>query len=151
MFYNDWLVSGCSTGTSFFWTYLDLRIMQYEADSPKAYIDMLEDDWRKDKLMLIRSIILESHLGLNESIEYKMLAFKSGSQRVFHLNAQKNFVGLYVGNIYKVDPELKFLSGYNIGKGCIRIKKSNKILESGLSAFIRQAAQMNMAGHDISC
>jgi hypothetical protein len=28
---------------------------------------------------------------------------------------------------------------------------SFKILESGLSAFIRQAAQMNMAGHDISC
>ena len=41
--------------------------MQYEADSPKAYIDMREDDWRKDKLMIIRSIILES-----QSIKKKM-------------------------------------------------------------------------------
>ena len=125
--------------------------MQYEADNPEAYLNLLEEDWRKDKLLLVRTMILQSHQGLSETMEYKMLAYKFGSRTVFNLNAQKNFVGLYIGNISKVDPELKFLSGYDLGKGCIRIRKTNKVLESGLTAFISQAVQLHLAGLDISC
>ena len=28
--------------------------MQYDANSPEQYLEMLEDDWRKEKLLTIR-------------------------------------------------------------------------------------------------
>lgn len=32
--------------------------MQYEVNNPEEYFELLEDDWRKEKLMDIRRIIL---------------------------------------------------------------------------------------------
>jgi len=43
------------------------------------------------------------------------------------LNAQKNYISLYVGDRHKIDPEMKLLKGLNLGKGCIRISKSKSI------------------------
>ena len=63
--------------------------MQYEASTPAHYITELEDDWRKEKLLQLRNLILEKSPGLTESIQYKMLAYSDAQGPVFHLNAQK--------------------------------------------------------------
>ena len=47
--------------------------MQYEAQSPAEYLEMLEADWRKDKLLKVRDLIIQSGPELTESIAYKML------------------------------------------------------------------------------
>lgn len=33
--------------------------MQYDANNPEEYIEMLEDDWRKEKLLAIWQLIFD--------------------------------------------------------------------------------------------
>ncbi|WP_313467869.1 DUF1801 domain-containing protein, partial [Carnobacterium sp.] len=73
--------------------------MQYEATSPEEYVELLENDWRKEKLLQIRELILKYGPELEEGILYKMLAYSDGETQVFGLNAQKLYVSLYVGSI----------------------------------------------------
>ncbi|QPC45554.1 iron chaperone [Mangrovibacillus cuniculi] len=125
--------------------------MQYDVSTPHEYIEVLEHDWRKDKLLAIRELIQTLAPELEEGIQYKMLAFGKGNDYLFHLNAQKNYVSLYVGNIEKVDPTQQLLEGFNVGKGCIRLKKSNDITSSNLPAFIEKAIALWRNGIDTSC
>lgn len=95
--------------------------MQYDAKSPEEYLQMLEDDWRKEKLLTVREMIFKYAPDLEESIRYKMLNYGKGDNYIFALNAQKHYVSLYVGSIEKIDNAEKLLEGYNYGKSCIRI------------------------------
>jgi len=125
--------------------------MQYEADSPKAYIEMLEDDWRKESLLEIREYILGSSKKIREGIEYKMLVFEDQLGSIFHLNAQKNYVGLYIGDISKIDSGSDYLKDMDCGKGCIRIKKTYAFKDSNLQLFIDKAISMHQMGMEHGC
>ncbi|MEL6534870.1 MAG: DUF1801 domain-containing protein [Bacteroidota bacterium] len=125
--------------------------MQYDVESPTEYLEVLDADWRKDKLVEIRDLILTNSTAPDEAIQYKMLSYTEAGTHVFHLNAQKNYVGLYVGNINKIDPEGKLLEGLDMGKGCIRIKKKNAVTGTGLESFIEQALAMAREGKDLDC
>lgn len=125
--------------------------MQYDAESPTQYLDRLEEDWRKEKLMNIREMILSTDPELKEEIEYKMLAFGNGDSNLFHLNAQKAYVSLYVGNISKIDESGELLDGLNTGKGCIRFSKSVEPSETKIDAFIERAVRIWKEGGDTSC
>lgn len=125
--------------------------MQYDAKNPEEYLAMLEDDWRKEKLLAIRQMILDYAPELEEVIRYKMLNYGKGDDYVFALNAQKHYVSLYVGNIEKIENSEALLEGYNCGKGCIRVKKSIKIEETGLEQFIHKAIDMWRSGEDTDC
>lgn len=80
-----------------------------------------------------------------------MLNYGNDDHYIFALNAQKNYVSLYVGTIDKVENAHKLLEGYNYGKGCIRVKKSIKIEKTGLEAFIHKTIDMWRAGEDTEC
>jgi len=123
--------------------------MQYEASTPEEYLNQLELDWRKDKLLQLRELLL-SH-GLNESIEYKMLGYSDEKGLIFSLNAQKAYTALYVGDADKIDTTGELLEGINRGKGCLRFKKSNVIEDSRISEFIDKAVEMWKKGEDIDC
>ena len=125
--------------------------MQYDVKTPQEYLQALEDDWRKQKLLKVREIIQEVEPDLQECIRYKMLGYEDKNGLIFCLNAQKNYVGVYFGDIKKVDPEGVLLKGLNLGKGCIRIKKSNEIARTGLKDFIAKAIAMWKRGEDIDC
>lgn len=125
--------------------------MQYDANNPEEYLELLEEDWRKEKLLLIRQMILSYAPKLEEIIRYKMLNYGKEDQYIFALNAQKHYVSLYVGTIDKIDNANMLLEGYNYGKGCIRIKKSIKMEQTGLEQFIHQTIDMWRAGKDTSC
>jgi len=125
--------------------------MQYDAKTPKEYLELLDDDWRKEKLLMIRQFILENAPELEEGIQYKMLCYGSGSSKLFHLNAQKSYVSLYVGNIEKIENAKEFLTGLDYGKGCIRIKKSVDLHKSRLEDFVKKAIETWRAGGDTSC
>ena len=49
--------------------------MQYDVKTPEEYLEVLENDWRKEKLLAIRQMILDHAPELEESIRYKMLNF----------------------------------------------------------------------------
>lgn len=124
--------------------------MQYDAKTPEEYLLKLEDDWRKDKLLAVRTLLLSTH-PFEEGIQYKMLCYGNKDTMLFHLNAQANYVSLYVGNIDKVANARDLLKGLDLGKGCIRIKKSVDINDTGLLEFIIAANSQWLKGEDLGC
>ncbi|MEO1262409.1 MAG: DUF1801 domain-containing protein [Bacteroidota bacterium] len=125
--------------------------MQYKVKTPTEYFTVLEEGWRKEKLLLLRALIKTKAPHLKEDIEYKMLCYKDKKGSVFHLNAQKNFVGLYIGNVKKIDGDGSLLKGIDCGKGCIRFKKSNIVADTRIDEFIERAVALRKAGKDIGC
>jgi len=125
--------------------------MQYNAQTPVEYLDVLAEDWRKEKLLQLREIILDKAYGFKERINYKMLCYTDKNGDLFHLNAQKNYVSLYVGNSSKIDTDGSLLKGLDIGKGCIRFKKSVVIKDTKIDEFIDKAITLWKNGIDVGC
>ena len=125
--------------------------MLYNATTPEEYLSQLEEDWRKEKLKQVRAMILNNGPELVEGIEYKMLSYGNGQQSLFNLNAQRNYVSLYIGTIDKVDNGRALLTEFDLGKGCIRIKKKVNLNETQLDVFIREAIELWKKGKDLGC
>lgn len=125
--------------------------MQYDVKNPEEYLEMIEDDWRKEKLLSIRQMIIDYAPELKEVIRYKMLNYGKDDNYVFALNAQKHYVSLYVGTIDKVKNSETLLADYNYGKGCIRVRKTINLEDTGLEQFIHTTIDMWRAGEDIDC
>ena len=125
--------------------------MQYDATTPKEYLEMLEADWRKEKLEQVRNMIKKHGPRLEEGIAYKMLSYGDGNKGIFNLNAQKGYVSLYVGNIDKVEQSRELLKDFDMGKGCIRIKKSVKLSETGIEEFIKKVIEIFEKGGNTDC
>ncbi len=125
--------------------------MLYDVKTPEEYHKALETDWRKEKLLELREMILSSSPDLVEGIRYKMLSFGDADQVVFQLNAQKNYVSLYIGDTKKVDPSGELLKGIDKGKGCLRFKKSTVVAETRIDEFIAKTIELWKAGEDIDC
>lgn len=126
--------------------------MIWGGSASKEYLEKLEEDWRKEKVLRIREMILQ-YEDLQETMTYGMPCYGGENDKVplFALNAQKHYVALYVGDISKIDPENKLLNGLNLGKGCIRLSKTKKISETGLEEFIHKAVEIWRAGGDTTC
>ena len=124
--------------------------MQYDVKTPDEYINVIEEDWRKEKLLKVRQIILDYSPDLKEVIQYKMLGYEDKDGLFMSLNAQRNYVGFYVGDIAKIDEDGSLLKGIDCGKGCVRIKKSNQV-EGGITLFIKKAIDYRKRGIDIDC
>jgi uncharacterized protein YdhG (YjbR/CyaY superfamily) len=96
-------------------------------------------------------MILSNGPELEEDIEYKMLCYRLGQESVFNLNAQKAYVSLYVGNIDKIDGSRELLHGFEMGKGCIRVKKSVDLSETKLDEFIAKTIHHWKMGGETNC
>ena len=125
--------------------------MQYNATTPTEYLSILEEDWRKEKLLTLRSILQKNAPKLKEGIEHKMLSYSDGQGSIFHLNAQKHHVGLYVGNASKIDHNGDLLAGLDVGKGCIRFKKTQAVDEDRIGKFVERTIGLRAEGVDIGC
>lgn len=125
--------------------------MQYDVQTPEEYLRSLEDDWRREKLLELREIIMACAPDLIEAIDYKMLSYRDERDIVFALNAQKHYVALYVGDIKKIDVDGTLLAGLNVGKGCIRFTKSKVIAETRIREFIQRTVDLWKRGEDIDC
>lgn len=123
--------------------------MQYDANTPEEYLELLEPDWRKEKLEQLRNLLL-SH-PVEEGIQYKMLSYSDDRGVIFFLNAQKSYTALYVGDAKKVDPTGALLEGIDHGKGCLRFKKSTSVVESRIDEFIAKTVDMWKKGEDVGC
>lgn len=125
--------------------------MQYDVKTPSEYMKVLENDWRREKVETLRAMIKSVAPDLTEGISYKMLAYSDERGAIFALNAQKNYVSLYVGDAKKVDPDGSLLEGINVGKGCLRFSKSVEPSETRVGEFIAKAVEMWKRGEDIDC
>ena len=125
--------------------------MQYDVKTPSEYIEILVDDWRREKLEQLRALIKSKAPRLSEGINYKMLCYGDDRSNVFHLNVQKSYVSLYVGDLAKIDPDGELLKGIDTGKSCIRFKKSPSLSSTRIDEFIERAIQLWKQGADIGC
>lgn len=125
--------------------------MQYDVKTPEEYMDKLGPDWRRKTLEQLRSLIKSRAPQLQEGINYKMLSYSDARGAVFHLNAQKSYVSLYVGDAGKIDADGTLLAGLSVGKGCIRFGKSVNPADTGIAAFIERAVALHEQGEDIGC
>jgi len=114
-------------------------------------MDGLDDDWRKDKVVELRQMILSKDENIVEGINYKMLCYRDLKGIFFHLNAQRNYVSLYLGDASKVDKSGDLLEGIDAGKGCLRFMKSTNISDTRLDEFISKTIDMWKKGEDIYC
>jgi len=125
--------------------------MQYDVKTPAEYIEILDDDWRKDKLVELRALIKSKAPALLEGINYKMLCYGDKESNVFHLNVQKDYVSLYAGDLKKIDPSGDLLKGINTGKSCIRFKKSISLDDTNIGLFIVNAVTLWESGERVQC
>lgn len=125
--------------------------MQYDVSTPEEYFDALDDDWRKARILDLRDLIARLAPNWREGIEYKMLSYSDEIGSVLHLNAQKSYVGVYVGDIAKVDPDGSLLGGLDLGKGCIRLKKRDDLTETGVPRFLERLVALRRDGVELGC
>jgi uncharacterized protein YdhG (YjbR/CyaY superfamily) len=124
--------------------------MQYNADNPEQYVDQLPDD-RKEAIGKLRKSILDNlPEGFVETVSYGMIGYvvpHSIYPKGYHCDpklplpfmniaSQKNYIALYHMGIYgnkKLldwfvnEYVLSFKSKPDMGKGCFRFKKPDRI------------------------
>lgn len=125
--------------------------MHYKARTPEEYLTLLQADWRKTTLLAIRNSIRTKGPELQEGVQYGMLAYGHESHWLFHLTAQKHYVSLYVGNIDKIENSRELLKDFSLGKGCIRIKKTQTLPHNGLDEFVSNTIKAWRSGTDTDC
>ena len=125
--------------------------MLYEVNTPEEYLSQLDDDWRKTTLTQLRALIKTKAPELEERIHYKMLGYGVDDDFLFHLNAQKSYVSLYVGDASRINPDGRLLEGLNVGKGCIRFGKRVSVEESRIDEFIDLAVRRWKEGLEFGC
>ena len=125
--------------------------MHSDANSPAEYLASLDDDWRRATILHLREVIADIAPEWVEGMGHGMLRYTGTNSPVLHMNAQKKYVGLYVGNVAALDPDGTLLSGMDCGKSCIRLKKVKRPDPASLRLLIeRQKAQDN-AGLNAAC
>lgn len=97
-------------------------------------------------------MLLEAAPDFELCISYKMLGYGANSKdNLFNLNAQKNYVGLNVGQISKIDENGDMLSDYDCGKGCIRLKRTTDLSDPKLKEYIAKAVKLWREGVELGC
>ena len=125
--------------------------MIHKADTPKEYLETIDNDWRREKILAIRKLIKKNVPKVKEVINYSMLGYDYKGDKIFHMNAQKAYVGFYVCDVSQVDPKGTLLDGVNHGKGCIRFKKTTEINEKNISQLIKNAVKLSDKGVKSDC
>jgi uncharacterized protein YdhG (YjbR/CyaY superfamily) len=83
---------------------------------------------RRESLKNIRILCLEILNGYQESMEFGMPGYKkSGGEIEIAFASQKNYISFYVLKKDVLDKHRKELVGLNVGKGCIRYSKPEKM------------------------
>ena len=125
------------------------QAMQYDVDTPQAYLDALDEDWRKALVLQLREIISDVAPDWSEGIGHKMLSYSGKTGPAMHLNAQKGYVALYVGDALALDPDGSLLAGLDCGKSCIRLRKTKVPARPDLIEILRRvAARYDLNGHN---
>jgi uncharacterized protein YdhG (YjbR/CyaY superfamily) len=100
--------------------------MQSTATDVTSYVQELPDD-RRISLAKLRQLCLATLVGYEECMEYGMPAYKKNGVVEVAFASQKNYISLYILKDAVVAAHRAQLAGLNVGKGCIRYSKPEKI------------------------
>lgn len=137
--------------------------MKIEANTVKAYLDLIPDE-SKERFLNLRQVVLENlPSGFEECINYGMIGYvvpHSLYPKGYHCNVslplpflniavQKNFIGFYHMGIYADKGLLDwFVAQYpkhcnqklDMGKSCIRFKKTTEIPYSLIGELVAKVS-----------
>lgn len=101
--------------------------MQSKAKTVEAYLDEVPEK-RRESMERIRALCLELLEGYEESMAYGMPSYKNmGGEVEVAFASQKNYISLYILKEEVMKKHRDSLAGLNLGKGCIRYTKPEKI------------------------
>ena len=101
--------------------------MQSKAKTVDSYLKEVPTE-RQAALVKLRKLCQEILDGYQESMEYGMPSYKpSGGEVEVAFASQKNYISFYVMKKEALDKHRHKLTGLNVGKGCIRYTKPEKI------------------------
>ena len=101
--------------------------MQSKSKNVDEYLKEVPAE-RLEALIKIRELCLEHLVGYEERMEYGMPSYKpKGSEIEIAFASQKNYISLYVLKEDVLDSQREALKGINLGKGCVRYTKPEKI------------------------
>jgi uncharacterized protein YdhG (YjbR/CyaY superfamily) len=104
-----------------------VKKMQSDAKTVSNYLKEVPEE-RQEALAKLRDLCRDILQGYTESMEYGMPSYKRGGGEVeVAFASQKNYISLYILKQEVMDRFRDRLIGLNLGKGCIRYSKAEKI------------------------
>jgi uncharacterized protein YdhG (YjbR/CyaY superfamily) len=100
--------------------------MQSNAPTVDAYIEEAPAA-RQHALRQLRALCLEMLPGFEESMQYGMPSYQRNGVAEVSFASQKNYLSLYILKQDVLDAHRSALAGINLGKGCIRYTRPEKI------------------------
>lgn len=101
--------------------------MQSKAKNVDDYLKEVPE-YRRDALEQLRKLCLEILDGYEENMEYGMPGYKqAGGEIEVAFASQKNYISFYILKEEVLNRHRQSLAGMNVGKGCIRYSKPEKI------------------------
>ncbi len=100
--------------------------MQSKAPTVQAYLEQAPME-RREALEKLRNLCQTILQGYEEVMEYGMPVYRKNGIGEVAFASQKNYISLYIMKQDALEPSLPLLTGLNVGKGCIRYSKPEKI------------------------
>jgi uncharacterized protein YdhG (YjbR/CyaY superfamily) len=96
--------------------------MQSKAKDVASYLEKVPAE-RREALLKLRELCLS----YEESMDYGGPGYKKQGIAEVGFMSQKNYISLYILKQDALDPHRSLLAGIDVGKGCIRYSKPEKI------------------------
>ena len=113
--------------------------MQSTAPNVDAYLTEIPAE-RRDVLIAIRHLCLKHLLGYEEGMAYGMPSYSRDDVVEFGFASQKNYISIYGGNSDAIETHRAEFVGANIGKGCIRYTKPEKVDLAAVARLLKATA-----------
>ena len=120
--------------------------MQSKAKDVAAYLKEVPEE-RREALIRLRKLCRDILVDYKESMEYGMPGYnKEGLEIEVGFASQKNYISFYILKQDVLDNFRPQLKGLNVGKGCIRFTKPEKIDFKIVEELLRESYR---SGSDI--
>lgn len=116
--------------------------MQSSAPDVDAYLETVPAE-RRDVLMAIRALCRDHLPGYVESMQYGMPSYSRDGVVEFAFASQKNYISIYGMNQEALEPLRGEFRSAQIGKGCIRYTKPEKVNLDALARLLQATAASN--------
>ena len=131
-----------------------------KAKTPDEYIDLIQDPERKEEMIKLDKLIRKALPNLDRFIiagmigygkfHYKSKSGREGDWSIIALASQKNYISVYVcateGDKYVTEDYVTKLPKADIGKSCIRFKRTSDIDLGVLEDVIKKGVQVMKEG-----
>jgi uncharacterized protein YdhG (YjbR/CyaY superfamily) len=100
--------------------------MQSKAKDVDSYMKEVKQE-RQEALARLRELCQQTLVGYEESMDYGMPSYKKDGVVEVAFASQKQYISFYVLKEAVLNKHRHLLEGLNLGKGCIRYSKPEKI------------------------